>query len=110
MVVVTGGTGAGDIMTNGNGFTISGDTANTDALSLQGMSGVTSIDVIGTVSSADRSGKSKSTEVMKVVEINDSLGSSNGLTQVTGGFGTRVEDAQISLGCGDVFKLSLIHI
>ena len=109
MVVVTGGTGAGDIMTNGNGFTISGDTANTDALSLQGMSGVSSIDVIGTVVSADRSGKSKSTEVMKVLEINDSLGSSNGLTQVTGGFGTRVEDAQISLGCGDVFKIKAIY-
>ena len=42
---------------------------------------------------------------MKVLEINDSLGSSNGLTQVTGGFGTRVEDSSISLGCADVLKL-----
>ena len=108
MVVVTGGTGAGDIMTNGNGFTISGDTANTDSLLLQGMSGVTSIDVIGTVVSSDRSGKTKTTEKMKVLEINDSLTSSNGLTQVTGGFGTRVEDAQISLGCADVFAVKAI--
>ena len=108
MVVVTAGTGAGDIMTSGNGFTISGDTANTDALSLQGMSGVSSIDVIGTVVSADRSGKTKSTERMKILEINDSLNSANGLTQVTGGFGTRVEDAQISLGCADVFKIKAI--
>ena len=108
MVVVTGGTGAGDIMTSGNGFTISGDTANTDALSLQGMSGVSSIDVIGTVVSADRSGKTKSTERMKILEINDSLNSANGLTQVTTGFGTRVEDAQISLGCADVFKIKAI--
>ena len=45
---------------------------------------------------------------MKVLEINDSLGSSNGLTQVTGGFGTRVEDSSISLGCADVFKIKAI--
>ena len=42
---------------------------------------------------------------MKVLKIDDSLGSSNGLNQVAGGFGTRVEDARISLGCGDVFKV-----
>ena len=47
--------GKRDIMSANNGFTISGDTANTEDLSLQGMSGVTSIDVIGTVTSADRS-------------------------------------------------------
>ncbi len=108
MVVVTGGTGAGDIMSSGNGFTISGDTTNTEDLSLTGMSGVTSIDVIGTVTSADRSGKPKTTERMKVLKIDDSLGSSNGLTQVAGGYGTRVEDTSISLGCADVFKIKAI--
>ena len=45
---------------------------------------------------------------MKVLEINDSLGTSNGLNQVTGGFGTRVEDTSISLGCADVFKIKAI--
>ena len=30
------------------------------------------------------------------------------MTQVTGGFGTRVEDAQISLGCADVYKVKAI--
>jgi len=108
IVVVTGGTGAGDIMSANNGFTISGDTANTEDLSLQGMSGVTSIDVIGTVSSADRSGKPKTTERMKVLKIDDSLGTSNGLNQVAGGYGTRVEDKSISLGCADVFKIKAI--
>ena len=95
-------------MSANNGFTISGDTANTEDLSLQGMSGVTSIDVIGTVTSADRSGKPKTTERMKVLKIDDSLGTSNGLNQVTGGYGTRVEDKSISLGCADVFKIKAI--
>jgi len=108
MVVVTAGTGSGDIMTSGNGFTISGDTVNTEDLSLTGMSGVTSIDVIGTVSSADRSAKTKTTEKMKVLKIDDSLGTSNGLNQVAGGYGTRVEDPSISLGCADVYKVKAI--
>ena len=72
------------------------------------MTGVTDIIAIGTVTSADRSGKAKSTERMKVLEINDSLGSTNGLTPVTTGFGTRVEDSSISLGCADVFKIKAI--
>ena len=109
IVVVTAGTGSGNILSAGNGFTISGDTSGTNSLSLQGMTGVTDIIAIGTVTSADRSGKAKSTERMKVLEINDSLGSSNGLTQVTGGFGTRVEDSSISLGCADVFKIKAIY-
>ena len=57
-------------MSSGNGFAISGDTASSEDLSLQGMS-VTIIDVIGTVTSADRSGKAKSTERMKVLKIDD---------------------------------------
>jgi len=109
LVIVTAGSGAGDIMSANNGFTINGDTTNTEDLALQGLSGVTSIDVIGTVSSADRSGKAKTTQRMKVLEINDSLGSANGLNQVTGGFGTRVEDSSISLGCADVIKIKAIY-
>ena len=109
MVVITGGTGAGDIMTSGNGFTINGDTVNTEDLSLQGLSGVSSIDVIGTVTSADRSGKAKTTQRMKVLKLDDSLGSNNGLNQVTAGFGTRVEDSSISLGCADVFNIKAIY-
>ena len=110
MVVITGGSGAGDIMTAGNGFTINGDSVNTEDLSLQGLSGVTSIDVIGTVTSADRSGKAKTTQRMKVLKIADSLYNvaGSGLTQVTAGFGTRVEDSFISLGCADVFKIKAI--
>ena len=45
---------------------------------------------------------------MKVLENNDSLGTSNGLNQVSGGFGSRVEDSSISLGCADVFKIKAI--
>ena len=109
MVIVTAGTGAGDIMSFGNGFSINGDSANTEDLALTGMSGVTSIDVIGTVTSADRSGKAKTTERMKVLKIDDSLGSSNGLNQVTHANGTRIEDPSISLGCADVFKIKAIY-
>ena len=104
-VIVTAGTGDGDVLSAGNGFTINGSSTNTQTVALQGLSGVTSVDIIGTVYSSNRSAKSKSTERMKVLKIDDSLGSSNGLNQVAGGFGTRVEDTRISLGCGDVFKV-----
>ena len=106
IVIVTSGTGDGQIMSNGNGFTTS--SVNASSASLTFSSAPSSIIAIGTVTSADRSGKAKTTERMKVLEINDSLGSSNGLTQVTGGFGTRVEDSSISLGCADVFKIKAI--
>jgi len=106
IVIVTSGTGDGQIMSNGNGFTTS--SINASSASLTFSSAPSSIIAIGTVTSADRSGKAKTTERMKVLEINDSLGSSNGLTQVTGGFGTRVEDSSISLGCADVFKIKAI--
>jgi len=105
-VIVTSGTGDGQIMSNGNGFTTS--SVNASSASLIFSSAPSSIIAIGTVTSADRSGKAKTTERMKVLEINDSLGSSNGLTQVSGGFGTRVEDSSISLGCADVFKIKAI--
>ena len=107
IVIVTSGTGDGQIMSNGNGFTTS--SVNDSSASLTFSSAPSSIIAIGTVVSSDRSGKAKTTERMKVLEINDSLGSSNGLTQVTGGFGTRIEDSSISLGCADVFKIKAIY-
>ena len=106
IVIVTSGTGDGQIMSNGNGFTTS--SVNASSASLTFNSAPSSIIAIGTVTSSDRSGKAKTTERMKVLEINDSLGNANGLTQVTGGFGTRVEDSSISLGCADVFKIKAI--
>ena len=57
-----------------NGFTISGDTSGTNSLSLQGMTGVTDIIANWNCNESDRSAKGKSTERMKVLEINDSLG------------------------------------
>ena len=114
-VVITGGSGSGNfangkILYNGaSSFSISGDTVDTEDLSLQGLTGVTSIDVIGTVTSADRSGKAKTTQRMKVLKIDDSLGTANSLNQVTAGFGTRVEDTSISLGCADVFSIKAIY-
>ena len=81
IVMVTSGTGDGQIMSNGNGFTTS--SVNASSASLTFSSAPSSIIAIGTVTSADRSGKAKTTERMKVLEINDSLGNANGLTQVT---------------------------
>ena len=106
IVIVTSGTGDGQIMSNGNGFTTS--SVNASSASLTFSSAPSSIIAIGTVTSADRSGKAKTTERMKVLEINDSLGTSNGLNQVSGGFGSRVDDSSISLGCADVFKIKAI--
>tara|TARA_B100000965_G_scaffold381032_1_gene378111 strand:+ start:3541 stop:10200 length:6660 start_codon:yes stop_codon:yes gene_type:complete len=108
IAIVTAGSDAGKIYSSGNGFTLNGSSANVDALSLTGMSNATSIDVIGTVSSADRSGKAKTTERMKVLKVAGSTGSSNGLSQVNDGHGTRVEDDLISLGCADVFKIKAV--
>ena len=61
------------------------DSVNTEDLSLQGLSGVTSIDVIGTVTSADRSGKAKTTQSMKVLKIDDISSNFTGFTTTTGG-------------------------
>ena len=109
IVIATAGSAAGQIFsydaTGSNGFTISSSTANVDTLDLGSLSGVTQAMFIGTVTSSNRGDKTKSTERMKVLVINDSLGSNNGLTQVTSGYGSRVEDASISFGCADVFKI-----
>jgi len=66
--------------------------------------------VIATVYSSNRSAKSKTTERMKVALINrSSQGAVNGLTSYTAGYGTRVQDRTISLGCPDVFKVKAIY-
>ena len=47
---------------------------------------------------------------MKVLRVDHTSGSSgNGLTQTTAGYGHRLEDKQISLGCPDVFKLKAVY-
>ena len=113
IVIITSGTNDGQIMSNGNGFTTSSVNAASAAITFDSSLSNTDFIVLGTVTSSDRSGKSKTTERMKVLEINDSSkGSgqtSNGLTSVTTGFGTRVEDSSISLGCADVFKIKAIY-
>ena len=109
-VIVTAGTGDGDILEAGSGFTISGTATNTQTVALTGLSGVTSVDVIGTVYSANRSAKSKTTERMKILKVEDTTGSAiNGLTQALTGFGHRIEDSRIALGCGDVFKIKAVY-
>ena len=47
---------------------------------------------------------------MKILKLDKSLAATaNGLTQQTGGFGNRVDDSRISLGCGDAFKIKAIY-
>ena len=66
--------------------------------------------VIATVYKSDRSAKAKTTERMKILKLDKSFAASaNGLTQQTGGFGNRVDDSRIGLGCGDVFKIKAIY-
>ena len=116
-VVITGGSGSGNfangkiVYQGSSGFGISGDTVDTEDIAITGLTGVTSIDVIGTVTSADRSGKAKTTQRMKVLKVDKSVANvaNSGLTQVTAGFGTRVEDTSISLGVADVFKIKAIY-
>ena len=112
LVIATAGSAQGQIFSydasGSNGFTITSSTANVDTLDLAGLTGVTQAMFVGTVTSSNRGDKTKSTERMKILEINDSLGSNNGLTQVTDGYGTRVEDTTVSLGCPDVFKIKAI--
>ena len=64
-VVITGGSGSGNfangkiVYQGSTGFSISGDTVDTEDIAITGLTGVSSIDVIGTVTSADRSGKAR---------------------------------------------------
>ena len=107
LVIITSGSGAGQIVQTP---TITNTATNADSIQMSGLCGGGSgtIDVVGTVTSADRSGKQKTTERMKVLLVSGSTGTSNGLSQVTAGHGTRVEDDVISLGCADVFKVKAV--
>tara|TARA_B100001093_G_scaffold31677_1_gene27375 strand:+ start:3604 stop:10296 length:6693 start_codon:yes stop_codon:yes gene_type:complete len=110
-VIITSGSGDGDVL-GGSDITISGTSANTQTIALTGLSntgGSDTITIIGTVYSSDRSAKSKTTERMKVLKIDDTTGSAvNNLTTVAGGFGSRVDDSSICLGSADVFKIKAI--
>ena len=108
-VIVTAGTGDGDILEEGTDFTVSG-TGTQSSVTVSALNtGVTTVDVIATVYKSDRSAKAKTTERMKILKIDKTTGSSaNGLTQSTADYGYRVEDNAISLGCGDVFKIKAI--
>ena len=109
-VIINAGSGAGGIIEEGSGFTISGSQANVQQVSITGLSTATNIDVIATVYKSDRSAKAKTTERMKILKLDKSFAASaNGLTQQTGGFGNRVDDSRIGLGCGDVFKIKAIY-
>ena len=109
-VIINAGTGAGGIVEEGSGFSISGSQANVQQINVTGLTGVTNIDVIATVYKSDRSAKAKTTERMKILKLDKSLAATaNGLTQQTGGFGNRVDDSRISLGCGDAFKIKAIY-
>ena len=106
--ITPSGAGQGRVMSHNNGFTTSDVNSASIDITFTGTV-PTDFIAIGTVTSADRSGKAKSTERMKVLEINDTMKTSfNGLTSVTTGFGTRIEDSSISLGCPDVFKIKAI--
>ena len=79
MVIITSGSGAGQIVQTP---TITNTATNADSIQMSGLCGGGSgtIDVVGTVTSADRSGKQKTTERMKVLLVSGSTGTSNGLT------------------------------
>ena len=109
-VIATGGTNAGTSYTVGNGISTTSSPGDASA-SITGLnSGTTSAIVIATVYSSNRTAKAKTTQRMKVLRIDHTTGSSaNGLTQTTAGYGHRLEDKQISLGCPDVFKLKAVY-
>jgi len=89
------------------------DVATGQNVQVSGLSGTNNYSLIATVSASDRSAKGKTTERMKILKIDKSFAAGvNGLTQenATGdGYGYRVDDARISLGSGDVFKIKAIY-
>ena len=109
-VIATGGTNAGTSYTVGSGISTTSSPGDASA-SITGLnSGTTSAIVIATVYSSNRTAKAKTTQRMKVLRVDHTSGSSgNGLTQSTAGYGHRLEDRQISLGCPDVFKLKAVY-
>ena len=109
-VIATAGTNAGTSYTVGNGISTTSSPGDASA-SITGLSGGTSAAiVIATVYSSNRTAKAKTTQRMKVLRIDHTSGSSaNGLTNTNAGYGHRLEDKQISLGCPDVFKLKAVY-
>jgi hypothetical protein len=113
IVVVTAGGGTmptGTIVTYGGSLTFSAASGSQSSVTVSGLdNAVTAVEVIATVFQSDRSAKVKTTERMKILKIDDTTGSAiNGLTQATSGYGYRVEDGEISLGCADVFRIKAI--
>jgi len=115
IVIVDAGGGTmptGTIITYGGSptFTVSAAGSQSSVTISALDNAVTSVSVIATVFQSDRSAKVKTTERMKILKIDDTIGSAiNGLTTVTTGYGSRVEDDAISLGCADVFKIKAIY-
>ena len=110
-IIATGGSNSGTSYTVGlNGVTTTSSPGDA-SVSISGLSGVTSVIVIATVYSSNRSAKAKTTQSMKVLRVDHTKesGSNNGLTTTTAGYGHRIEDRQISLGCADVFGLKAIY-
>jgi len=109
-VIATAGTNAGTSYTVGSGISTTSSPGDASA-SITGLnSGTSAAIVIATVYSSNRTAKAKTTQRMKVLRVDHTSGSSaNGLTQTTAGYGHRLEDKQISLGCPDVFKLKAVY-
>ena len=105
------------IINNTTGDLIQAPSTNTSSAQQVQVGGLTNgqnYDVIATVSASNRTAKGKITEKMKVLKLDKSVASlsANGLTQenaVGDGFGYRVDDPRISLGCGDVFNIKAIY-
>ena len=104
------------LINNDNGDIIQApqtDVASGQIVTVSSLSGTNNYSLIATVSASDRTAKGKTTERMKILKLDKSVAASaNGVTQqnsVGDGYGYRVDDARISLGCGDVFKIKAIY-
>ena len=109
-VIATAGTNAGTSYTVGSGISTTSSPGDASA-SITGLnSGTSAAIVIATVYSSNRTAKAKTTQRMKVLRVDHTSGSTaNGLTNTNAGYGHRLEDKQISLGCPDVFKLKAVY-
>ena len=112
-VIVTAGGGTmptGTIVTSGGSPTFSAAAGTQSSVTVSGLdNAVTGVEVIATVFQSDRSAKVKTTERMKILKIDDTTGSAiNGLSSNASGYGYRIEDNEISLGCADVIKIKAI--
>ena len=89
------------------------DVSSGQTVNITGLSGSNNYSLIATVNASDRTAKGKTTERMKILKIDKSVVTGvNGLTQANSagdGYGYRVDDAKISLGCGDVFNIKAIY-